>query len=75
MLYHIISHNQAAHAINVFDCIEGNPIVTGGFPSRSASTVENVSMSWCDTGNEVTGVIKHAQIKILIGKPLILGTP
>ena len=26
---------------------EGNPLVTGGFPSQRANYVENVSISWC----------------------------
>ena len=43
----VLKLNQITHQSSILLTLcEGNPLVTGGFPSQRASNVESVSMSW-----------------------------
>ena len=39
--------DQRKHQSSASLVFEGNPLVTGGFPSQRASNMENVSILWC----------------------------
>ena len=41
--------------LHITDFCEGNPLVTGGFPSQRASNAENVFIRWLDHGDDQFG--------------------
>ena len=52
--------NKKTPKLRVTGLCEGNPPVTGGFPSQSASNAENASISWRHDGFCTAAAIKHA---------------
>ena len=64
-LNHLFScRSKKTSKLCVTGICEGNPLVTGGFPSQRASNVENVSIWWCHDVNWIL-----AQL-ISVGKPI-----
>ena len=48
--------------------VRGNPLVTGGFPSKRASDMENVSIWWChhELGCKMTPELPHISYQITV---------